>query len=338
MPDSRFFLTHASIALGDALRLANVAPPVAADASSRLTRAAGIDEESLDGAVVYVDAADKLARLAGKRFGLCFVPDGIASRADAGGPVAAAASPRAAFAPIAAALHSLRPISAAPRASIAAGARVHATAIIGDDAEIGNGAEIGPYAVIGPGVVIGPGTLIAERVSVWCAVIGADCRIGAGSAVGGPGFGFEPGWDGLTRVPQLGRVVFGRDVEVGQNCCVDRGAFADTIVGEGTKLDNLVQIAHNVRLGRNCVVAAQVGIAGSAKIGDRVQFGGQAGIADHVSIGDDARIAAKAGVMRDVPNGETWGGYPARPMMTWMRETAITANAARKKKAKRHDD
>lgn len=338
MPDSRFFLTHASIALGDALRLANVAAPVAVDSSSRLTRAAGIDEESLDGAVVYVDAADKLARLAGKRFGLCFAPVGAASRVDASGPVAAAQSPRAAFAVVAAALHSLRPISDAPRAKVAAGARVHATAIIGDDAEIGAGAEIGAYAVIGPGVVIGPGTLIAERVSVGCAVIGADCRIGAGSAIGGPGFGFEPGRDGLTRVPQLGRVVLGRNVEVGQNCCVDRGAFGDTVVGEGTKLDNLVQIAHNVRLGRNCVVAAQVGIAGSAKIGDRVQFGGQAGIADHVAIGDDARIAAKAGVMRDVPNGETWGGYPARPMMTWMRETAMTASAARKKKAKRHDD
>jgi UDP-3-O-[3-hydroxymyristoyl] glucosamine N-acyltransferase len=338
MPDSRFFLTHASIALGDALRLAGVAAPVAADASSRLTRAAGIDEQSLDGAVVYVDGADKFARLAGKRFGLCFAPDGAASRAVAGGPVAAAQSPRAAFAAIAAALHSLRPISAAPRARVAADARIHPTAIIGDDAEIGAGALIGPYAMIGPGVVIGTGSEVAERVSIWCAVIGADCRIGAGSAIGGPGFGFEPGKDGLTRVPQLGRVIFGRDVEVGQNCCIDRGAFADTIVGDGTKFDNLVQIAHNVRLGRNCVVAAQVGIAGSAKIGDRVQFGGQAGIADHVAIGDDARIAAKAGIMRNVPAGETWGGYPARPMMTWMRETAMTASAARKKKARRHDD
>ena len=338
MPDSRFFLTNAPIAVGDALRLSGAAFSDAADGSARLVRAAGIDEADLEGAVVFVDGVDKLQRLAGKTFGLCLAPPGIGSPGVAGGPVAAAASPRAAFAAIAGKLHSLRPISGAPQARIGAGARIHATAIVGDDAEIGAGAEIGPYAVIGPGVAVGADSVISERVSIWCSIIGACCRIGAGSALGGPGFGFEPGREGLNRVPQLGRVVVGRDVEVGQNCCVDRGAFADTIIGDGTKFDNLVQIAHNVRLGRNCLVAAQVGIAGSAKIGDRVQFGGQAGIADHVAIGDDARIAAKAGVMRDVPSGETWGGYPARPMTTWMRETAMTASAARKKKAKRHDD
>ncbi len=337
LPDPRFFLTHEPLTIGDALRIADAVANNDVDVTTKICRVAGIEDKDLSGAAIYADDVSKISRLGRKPFGICLVNcDNLGKFID--GPVAVTHAPRYSFAVIASALHTPRIISEFPRANIASGARIHPTAIIGDNAEIGPGAFIGPNAVIGPGVILGAGAIVCENSTIWCAIVGAGSRIGPSSAIGGPGFGFVEGKSGLLRVPQLGRVILGDNVEIGANVCIDRGTLGDTIIGEGSKIDNLVQIAHNVHIGSDCVIAAQVGIAGSAKIGSRVLFGGQAGIADHVSIGDDARIAAKAGVMRDVPMGETWGGYPARPMLTWMRETAALARAAGKRRKATSDD
>ena len=153
-------------------------------------------------------------------------------------------------------------------------------------------------------------------------------RILAGAVIGEAGFGVAGSGAGAVDIPQLGRVILQDDVTLGACSCVDRGAWEDTVVGERTKVDNLVQIAHNVQVGRNCLLAAHTGLSGSVTVGDGAMFGGRAGIADHLDIGDGAKIAAAAGVMKNVPAGETWCGTPARPLRRFMRETAWVARNA----------
>jgi UDP-3-O-[3-hydroxymyristoyl] glucosamine N-acyltransferase len=200
--------------------------------------------------------------------------------------------------------------------------------VVGPGAQIGRNTRIGANSVIGPGVTIGRDCEIAPNVTIGFALIGDRVRILAGAVIGEPGFGATAGPKGLIDIPQLGRVILQDGVTIGANTTVDRGAYDDTVIGENTKIDNLVQIAHNVRMGRNCVMAGQAGIAGSVNIGDGVQFGGHAGVADHLTIGSGARVGAGAGVIKDIPPGETWGGTPARPIRQWLKETAWLARMA----------
>jgi UDP-3-O-[3-hydroxymyristoyl] glucosamine N-acyltransferase len=211
-----------------------------------------------------------------------------------------------------------------PSAVIGKGARIDAGAVVGAGAEVGAGCHIACHAVIGSGVVLGKDCAIGANTCISHAIIGARVQIATGVGIGGQGFGFVPTANGRLRIPQLGRVIIENDVEIGANCAVDRGSTGDTVIGAGTVLDNLVHIAHNVRLGRYCVICGQVGIAGSTVVGDGVMIGGQVGISDHLHVGSGARIAGKSGVIRDVKEREAVGGYPAMPIREWHKQTAAS--------------
>jgi UDP-3-O-[3-hydroxymyristoyl] glucosamine N-acyltransferase len=195
--------------------------------------------------------------------------------------------------------------------------------VIGEHAEIGEGTSIGPHAIIGPGVRIGRWCRVGAGVSISHALIGDRVLIHPNAAIGQDGFGFVMGPRGHLKFPQLGRVIIQDGVEIGALTAVDRGALGDTIIGEGTKIDNLCQIGHNCRIGRHCIIAGMSGISGSAILGDLVVLAGGVGLADHVEIGAGAVIAAGSAVLRDVPAGKTYAGYPARPIAHWRREVAL---------------
>lgn len=203
-------------------------------------------------------------------------------------------------------------------------------AVIGPDVEIGAHSVVGANAVIAAGVRVGRHCSVGAGASVSHALIGDHVIIHPGVRIGQDGFGFAMGAKGHRKVPQLGRVIIQDHVEIGANTTIDRGSSRDTVIGEGTKIDNLVQIAHNVVIGRHCVIVAQVGISGSCTLGDFVVIGGQAGLAGHLTIGSGAQIAASSGLMHSIPAGEKWGGTPAQPLKNWLRETALLRKLNRK--------
>jgi UDP-3-O-[3-hydroxymyristoyl] glucosamine N-acyltransferase len=239
-------------------------------------------------------------------------------------------NPFEAFVAVARALFpdALRPSSlfsgAASASGVAAGAVVHPSArlesgvtidpgaVIGAGAEVGSGTAIGANAVIGADVRIGRNCAIGPNVSVAHALIGDRVVLHAGCRIGQDGFGFAMALNGHRKIPQIGRVIIQDDVEIGAGTCVDRGGLSDTMIGEGTKIDNQVQVGHNVVIGRHCVLVAQVGIAGSVVLEDYVMLERQVGVADNLTIGEGARVGAQSEVMSNIPAGQSWLGSPAK--------------------------
>jgi UDP-3-O-[3-hydroxymyristoyl] glucosamine N-acyltransferase len=178
-------------------------------------------------------------------------------------------------------------------------------------------------AVIGPDVRIGRDCAIGAGAAIINALIGDRVIIHSGARIGHDGYGYAPGPKGLEKIPHVGRVIVQDDVEIGTNTTIDRGGIRDTVIGEGSKIDNLVQIGHNVTIGRHCILAGHAGVSGSVTIGDHAVLGGKVGIADHVTIGEGASVTAGSGVMHNIGAGERWGGYPATTAREWMRGVAL---------------
>ncbi len=218
---------------------------------------------------------------------------------------------------------------------------IHSTAILGRGVRLGRNVAVGPFAVLGDGASIGDGTMVDAHVVVGAGVvIGADCHLypgvtvysgslvgdrvvaHAGVRIGGDGYGYVFAKGAHQKIPHVGRCIIHDDVEIGANTTIDRGSIDDTVIGAGTKIDNLVQIGHNCSIGRLCLIMAQVGMAGSTRIGDGAILAGQVGVGGHLDIGDKARIGGQSGVFGDVPPGETWSGYPARPHRESLRASA----------------
>jgi UDP-3-O-[3-hydroxymyristoyl] glucosamine N-acyltransferase len=249
------------------------------------------------------------------------------------------AEPYAAWARVAALFHPAYPVSPGVHATaaVAEGAFIDPTAQIGPQAVVEIGAEIGPRSRIGPGaiigngVVVGPDCRIGAHASLSHALLGARVYVYPGARIGQEGFGFASTKAGFLTVPQLARVILENDVEVGANSTIDRGSTRDTVIGAGSRLDNLVQIGHNVVLGRCCVIVAQAGIAGSTEVGDFVQVGGQVGIAGHLRIGKGARIGGQSGVISDVPAGAAMFGTPADLKTAFLRQVAVLKHLTRKR-------
>jgi UDP-3-O-[3-hydroxymyristoyl] glucosamine N-acyltransferase len=320
-PDPRFHPPSRPLPLARLAELAGAALPDGADGDRIVTGAAPLQLAG-DGDVSFLDSRRFLDALRTTRAAAVLLRPEHAAAAPPGTVALTVADPHLAFARVASALHppppsrpGIHPTAlVAPDAVIGEGCEIGPYAVVGAGAEIGAGSTVEAHAVIGPGCVFGEGCRIMAHVSVSHTLAGRGVRLHPGARVGQEGFGFAPAPDGsFVAVPQLGRVILGDFVEVGANACVDRGSGRDTVIGAGTRLDNLVQVGHNVETGRGCVIVAQVGLAGSSRLGDFVTLAGQAGVAGHVTVGSGARVGAQSGVMADVPPKTDVVGSPAWP-------------------------
>ena len=331
------------------MSLADIAAAIGTAAPSsdpgRRYRGVGSLEEAGPEEVAYMDSPRYLAALGATRAGLCLVSGRFSALVPAGTLALVVREPYRAYANLLRCFHptALRPEPVFGWCGVSPGSCVHPSArledgvtidpgaVIGPGAEIGRGSVIGAAAVIGPHVRIGRDCSVGPHATITHALLGNRVVLHPGVRIGQDGFGYAMGRGEHLKVPQIGRVIVQDDVEIGANTTIDRGTTRDTVIGEGTKIDNLVQIAHNVVIGRRCIIVAQTGISGSTTLDDHVVLGGQVGIVGHVRIGEGAQIAASSNVNGDVPEGARWGGTPAKPVRDWFREVTALKLLARRR-------
>ncbi|HEV2678500.1 MAG TPA: UDP-3-O-(3-hydroxymyristoyl)glucosamine N-acyltransferase [Aliidongia sp.] len=338
MADPRFFRAAGPFTVADLARLTGAEIGGGGDGELSLADVAPLDTAG-PAHVTFLANPKYVPAFERTNAGAAFVHPDQAHRAPAGMTLLITTNPYIAFARAARRFYpSPRPPAGIaptavvdPSAVLGEGVAIAAHAVIGARVELGPGTAIGANSVIGDGCIIGSDCLIGPNVTVSHCLMGNRVVLYPGVRVGQDGFGFAMDPSGHVKIPQLGRVRIGDDVEIGANSTVDRGAGPDTVIGAGSMIDNLVQIAHNVVLGRGCVMVAQSGISGSSRLGDFVTVGGQAGITGHLSVGDGARVGGQSGVTRDVAAGGAVGGSPAVPIMQWHRQTAVLNRMTRKK-------
>ena len=342
MTEPVFFQAATGLTAQEIAALTGATLPARPSAERRISGIAPLDRAGPTD-LSFLQSPKHEAQFAATHAGICLVTRRFADLAPPHTIALVTAAPYRAFVTVAQKLfpQALRPSSLFEARGVAAGALVHPTArledgvtidpgaVIGPRAEIGAGTVIGPTAVIGPDVRIGRDCAIGAGVTISHALIGDRVIVYPGARIGQDGFGHLPGPKGHDKVPQIGRVIIQDRAEIGANATIDRGAIRDTVIGEGSKIDNLVQIAHNVEIGRHCLLAGQTGISGSSSVGDFVMMGGQVGIADNLRIGDRAMVGASSGVGRDIPAGERYIGTPAEPVRDFMRGLKAVRRLAR---------
>jgi UDP-3-O-[3-hydroxymyristoyl] glucosamine N-acyltransferase len=330
MADPRFFQVSGPFPLRRIAEIAEAQLSGTSDSDALFTDVAPLNRAG-SSEVSFLDNKRYRLDFEASRAGACIVEPQMAEFAPKGMVLLETPNPYKAYARVAQAFYPVAPVSAT----------IHGTAIVDETAELGQDVSIGAYSVVGPGVKIGRDCRIGAQVVIEVGVeigqatqvghgstlshclVGRRCSIHPGVRIGNRGFGFALDPDTYVEVPQLGRVIVGDDVEIGANATIDRGAGPDTVVGDGSRIDNLVQIGHNVQLGRGCVLVAQSGVAGSARLEDHVMVAAQAGVSGHLTMGAGSRLAAKSGLMRDVAPGETVGGLPAMAIKDFFRLVAL---------------
>ena len=338
MADSKFYQTSEKLTLDQIAKLCDLKLPKNID-KKRIF----IDISSLDTAdknhVSFLNNNNYIDKFKSSNAGACFFRKGFLKFAPKKMVPLVTDDPYHLFAIIANAFYPPKKITSGlhPRAHIESTLKFDKTVQIGPgtvisgNVQIGHNTQIGANTVILSGVTIGKNNYIGPNCTIGYSNLGSNVKIHNGVRIGQDGFGFAMNRSGHLKIPQLGRVLISDNVEIGANTTIDRGTGPDTIISEGTKIDNLVQIAHNVKIGKNCIIVAQTGIAGSTTIGNNVIIGGQVGITGHLIIGDNVKIAAKSGIMKNIDNNKTVGGVPAVEIRDWHKQTVIIRKLVKKR-------
>ena len=344
MADPRFFENRGPFTLAQIGEKIGSAVPPGADGAMAVSDLADLAGASPAHLTFFTGSRKLRDVFATSGAGVCLIPQGATGQAEKAAPsgmtLVETASVQAAFAAAARLFYPdysqpvwLQAGAIAPSAGLGSDVQIAPGVVIGPGAEIGDGTRLGPGVVIGPGVAIGRNCEIGANTTISHAYIGDRVVILPGAHIGQPGFGFTPGANGFIKMPQLGRVIIQDDCEIGSATTIDRGALGDTVIGEGSKIDNLVQIAHNCQIGRHCIIAGQAGLAGSVVLEDGVILAGQVGLGDHTRVGAGARMGARSGTGSSIflPGGVDYGGAPAKPVREWAREIhAVTRLAKRR--------